>query len=107
MNKLSGDGSLRAYNAEKFIDARSLTVPPSGIICSRGRTAEEFEKQGTGTGLYLQMGTPSEVDHIPMAETDLAQTSWTEGACFYVMGECLVTRHFPMTDLMTEVRSFL
>lgn len=62
-------------------------VPPA-IICSRGRTPQEFSEQGTGSVLLIQNGLNPETDFIsaPLMETDVAQTGWVQGKCFYTMG---------------------
>lgn len=63
-------------------------VDPS-IICSTGRSASDFESQGTGTNLYIQNGTNAEKNSmmIPHKQTGMAGTMWTEGKCFYTMGK--------------------
>ena len=62
--------------------------PPSGKICTVGRTKEEFESQGTGTDLWVQIGsTPKNVVRMPKKQSDLAGTNWTEGKCFVTMGK--------------------
>lgn len=60
----------------------------SATICSTGRTAEEFESQGTGTMLSIQTGTTAaSLMRIPMDESDVTSTTqFVEGQCFYVMG---------------------
>uniref|UniRef100_T1IRJ5 Uncharacterized protein n=1 Tax=Strigamia maritima TaxID=126957 RepID=T1IRJ5_STRMM len=54
------------------------------IICSVGRTKEEFKHEAAGTNLYLKNGTHNIL--IPKHESDLANTNWTLGACFPSMG---------------------
>jgi len=64
-------------------------VDPS-IICAGGRTASDFNTQGTGTGLYLQRTeNPLDSERIPTDQTDLVQNhpEWTEGKCFWSMGK--------------------
>ncbi|XP_012944545.1 uncharacterized protein LOC101851613 [Aplysia californica] len=61
-------------------------VNPS-IICTKGRTKEEFSSQGTGSNLYLQRTEDPEASTlIPRQETGIAATKWTEGQCFASMG---------------------
>ncbi|KAL5022531.1 hypothetical protein ScPMuIL_001686 [Solemya velum] len=62
-------------------------VDPS-IICTTGRTQQEFNSDGTGTNLYIQTGTNPETDYmiIPRDEKDLDGTLWNKGGCFPVMG---------------------
>lgn len=59
------------------------------IICNGGRTASDYANQGTGTGLWIQNGTriPEDTIQIPMAEEDMGATKWTDGHCFYTMGQ--------------------
>lgn len=62
-------------------------VDPS-IICTKGRTAQEFNADGTGTNLYIQNSTsPEHSVLIPHKETDIRATKWVEGNCFYTMGK--------------------
>jgi len=62
-------------------------VDPS-IICTKGRTDDEFASQGTGTNLYLQKtAKPEDSTLIPHQETGMAGTKWTEGKCFVSMGK--------------------
>ncbi|XP_067657666.1 uncharacterized protein [Haliotis asinina] len=69
----------RWYITAYFTDPRD--------ICSRGRTSEMFESEGTGSGLYIQNGTrPSDSDKIPKLERNIGSTLWTKGHCFRTMG---------------------
>jgi len=62
-------------------------VDPS-IICTKGRTDDEFASQGTGTNLYLQKtAKPEDSTLIPHQEQGMAGTKWTEGKCFVTMGK--------------------
>jgi len=65
----------------------SYFVDPS-TIC-KGRTSEDLEKQGTGTGLWLQYGQDPIKDsiRIPTNEADIKETNWGSGKCFYTMGQ--------------------
>lgn len=74
-------------------DSYTLTVyfvDPS-IICTTGRSAADFTTQGTGTGLYIQVGpnplVSSGVFNVPMQESDAKMTKWGYGKCFYLMGQ--------------------
>ncbi|KAH3787345.1 uncharacterized protein LOC127842515 isoform X2 [Dreissena polymorpha] len=62
-------------------------VPPEKI-CSTGRNADEFLRQGTGVGLWIQNGKNPLTDSVRMPPTIEAarKSQWTEGACFYTMG---------------------
>jgi charged multivesicular body protein 7 len=62
-------------------------VDPS-TICTTGRTKDDLEKQGTGTGLWLQHGPNSLTDcvNIPLKEDDIKKTKWGNGKCFKTMG---------------------
>lgn len=56
-------------------------------ICSGGRSEDDFRKQGTGTGLYIQESEdPIAATLIPMELEDAKKDSdWTEGQCFKIM----------------------
>lgn len=62
-------------------------VDPS-IICGSGRSDDDFVKQGTGVGLWLQMGPNPVKDSvkIPSTEKEVQQTKWKLGHCFVTMG---------------------
>jgi charged multivesicular body protein 7 len=63
-------------------------VDPS-IICSTGRTADQFNADGTGTDLYIQNGTNPETMsiQIPTSEDDIKTTKWGSGKCLPTMGK--------------------
>jgi len=61
-------------------------VDPS-IICKGGRSASDFQSQGTGTGLYIQRtAVPEASEQIPRQEPGLMNSLWTKGKCFITMG---------------------
>lgn len=53
-----------------------------------GRTVEQFDSEGTGTGLWIQNGTDPEEDSVRMPETqdEANKSAWTQGSCFITMG---------------------
>lgn len=63
-----------------------LWIP--GIICSRGRSREQYLQDGTGTGLYLQNGSNPIEDsrEVPLYEKDVEGAGWVKGQCFTSMG---------------------
>ncbi|CAH1257656.1 Hypp1872 [Branchiostoma lanceolatum] len=63
-------------------------IQPSDI-CSDGRTEAEYQDEGTGTDLYIQTGPnpTSDIMTIPLQQSDLEGTEWTEGKCFWGMGK--------------------
>jgi len=63
-------------------------IDPS-TICGAGRTKEEYEKTGTGTGLWIQMGPNAITDSykVPENESDIKSSKWGSGKCFYSMGQ--------------------
>jgi len=65
----------------------AYTVNPSSI-CTVGRTADQYNAQGTGYGLWIQNSTNPEASiEIPLAETEAqAGGAWGHGHCFYTMG---------------------
>lgn len=74
------------FNEEVYY-ATVYFVDPS-IICNGGRTAEEFEVDGTGNIMAIQNGpTPSDYEVAPplMAEAE-ENTKWYKHLCFINMG---------------------
>jgi len=56
-------------------------------ICSTGRSQTQWDRDGTGDGLYIQNGTiPTQSMKIPATESEMTNTRWTKGKCFYSMG---------------------
>ncbi|XP_013408191.1 uncharacterized protein LOC106172134 [Lingula anatina] len=64
-------------------------VQDPSTICTTGRTAQQFQEEGTGTALHIQSGSNPRTDlmTIPMLQSDMAGTQWTEGQCFWGMGK--------------------
>jgi charged multivesicular body protein 7 len=62
-------------------------VDPS-IICTTGRTSDQYASQGTGDRLVIQNGTDAIKNQLPVPLTqDGADAStWTKGHCFWTMG---------------------
>ena len=58
-------------------------------ICSTGRSEQEFEDEGTGTGLIVQTGqTPSDLMIIPRDEEQLQEDNlYEQGHCVSTMGK--------------------
>jgi hypothetical protein len=80
-------------NKNYIDDGDYWTVPayfidPS-LICGAGRSKEEFEKTGTGTGLWVQMGPNAVTDsyHVPATEDEIKTSKWGAGRCFPAMGQ--------------------
>jgi len=63
-------------------------IDPS-LICGAGRSQEEFNKTGTGTGLWIQMGPNAVTDsyHVPSTENEIKTSKWGFGKCFWTMGQ--------------------
>ncbi|KAL8618127.1 hypothetical protein ACOMHN_034354 [Nucella lapillus] len=57
-------------------------------ICHGGRTEKEFQEGGTGSDLYIQMGSDpvNDVMKIPKLQSDVGKTAWSKGQCFPLMG---------------------
>lgn len=62
-------------------------VDPS-IVCTTGRSAADFQSEGTGTDLYLQNGPNPLTNYykVPTSESEIKATLWGSGKCFYEMG---------------------
>ncbi|CAH1257658.1 Hypp1874 [Branchiostoma lanceolatum] len=73
------DGDLYVITAYFIIPA---------TVCT-GRSEALFTLEGTGEGLYIQNGPNPESDYqiIPRDEADIGTTQWTQGECFYTMGQ--------------------
>jgi charged multivesicular body protein 7 len=63
-------------------------IDPS-LICGAGRSKEEFEKTGTGTGLWIQMGPNAVTDsyHVSAQESEIKGSKWGHGKCVPTMGQ--------------------
>lgn len=57
-------------------------------ICT-GRDEEAFDRDGTGTNMFIQNGTNPETQSllIPKSESDIKTTQWGNGKCFPLMGK--------------------
>lgn len=78
-NALQDDGlylTLTAY----FVDPT--------VICTTGRNAAMFAEEGTGSNLYIQNGNDplTQSLRVPREEKEVKGTIWTQGRCFYAMG---------------------
>jgi len=88
-------------------DSYSMTayfVNPS-IICTSGRTADDYAKDGTGNGLWLQNGPDPLADTfmVPELESDIKPTKWGSGKCFWTMGQHYwynVTQDMPCNEFI-------
>jgi len=74
-------------DGDKFL-LTAYFIDPS-VICTTGRSKAEFDRDGTGTNLYIQNGTVAEKDSIlvPFQEQNIQNTKWTKGKCFVSMGQ--------------------
>jgi len=79
-----GRGAAAFVNYNGYWTLTAMFVDPA-IVCGPGRTADQYNSQGTGDRLWLANGTNGFVQ-IPMQETDVANTQWTLGHCFVTMG---------------------
>jgi charged multivesicular body protein 7 len=83
-----------AYNLDVIsgVDAYVTTiyfVEPS-IICSTGRTQEEYDVDGTGNGLWFQNGADYSAENLVVAplteDAAVAEGRWYKHFCFLNMG---------------------
>uniref|UniRef100_A0A0B7AU65 Uncharacterized protein n=1 Tax=Arion vulgaris TaxID=1028688 RepID=A0A0B7AU65_9EUPU len=73
-------------DGDRWVITAYFTDPDA--ICRRGRSAEQFRVEGTGTNLYIQNGSsPTFSFKIPLDESGMAGTKWIEGKCFKAMGK--------------------
>jgi len=61
----------------------------TSLICNGGRTEDQWNEQGTGDRLWLQIGgTPDDLLPIPLTqERGAAEERWKEHYCFLGMGK--------------------
>jgi len=71
------------------------------IICNGGRSQEQFDSQGTGDRLVIQVGAEATADNLvalPLSKTEaLADPLWFDHFCFVGMGD-----HFFQFDYTPE-----
>nr|XP_042907952.1 uncharacterized protein LOC107440592 isoform X1 [Parasteatoda tepidariorum] len=77
----------KVLGEEEVYFLTSYFVDPN-IICNEGRTREQYDEQGVGTGLYLQNGSNpiQNTFEVPLYEKDMEDTHWVKGGCFRTMG---------------------
>jgi len=80
-NRFIEDGDFWTLTAY-FVDPKT--------ICATGRSQDQLAKEGTGTGLWLQIGVDPIANsvQVPSNEEDVKkpETNWTFGHCFWTMG---------------------
>ncbi|XP_064630529.1 uncharacterized protein LOC135489214 [Lineus longissimus] len=81
-------GKVFQFDPEKNLMVQTAYFVPPQTICSEGRTSEQYDKDGTGSNLYLQEGPDPVADStmIPREEKDIG-AKWTKGKCFFTMGQ--------------------
>jgi len=67
-----------------FYKLTAYFVDPS-IICRRGRSTHQFQRDGTGNDLFIQTGPNPEVDLMEIDARE-GRTDWHKGLCFPGMG---------------------
>ncbi|XP_074660042.1 uncharacterized protein LOC141912629 [Tubulanus polymorphus] len=72
--------------SDKYTQTFYFTHPDT--ICSTGRTRADYDRDGTGKTLFMQMGPNPSTDlkQIPYLQADMDKTQWTKGKCFISMG---------------------
>jgi len=80
------DGAVFIKEADGGYTLTVYFVDPSKIC--QGRSKEEYEAEGTGTGFYIQTGPNPEKDFIeaPKLEEDATKNNWVKGTCGPLMG---------------------
>jgi hypothetical protein len=77
---------LAELNGKKYYVITSYFVRPS-TICNTGRQISDLDDEGTGKGLWFQVGnTPSDLLSVPVKRDEAVQKGWTKNSCFYAMG---------------------
>jgi len=74
-------------NETDYYTLTAYFVDPNRIC--KGRSSAEFASEGTGTDIYIQVGTNPLTDYfqVPNNEADIKTTKWGFGKCFYMMGQ--------------------
>jgi len=83
-----------AYVLDEWLDkteayfTTAYFVDPA-VICDGGRTEEQWEEQGTGDRLLIQIGeTPDKLYNIPLTRTEMEKKpGWFDHFCFFGMGD--------------------
>ena len=80
---------MKLYSSEKVVKFTQWIFFHTAIICTAGRSEEEFKKSGTGDNLAIQNGTtPESYILVPHDEDQVTKTTkFIAGQCFYGMGE--------------------
>jgi charged multivesicular body protein 7 len=83
----TGIGKRQLVDDGDYYTSTAYFVEPS-TICGNGRSKEQLKQEGTGSGLWLQSGPDPIKDsvRVPTNETEVKQTSWKLGKCFWTMG---------------------
>jgi len=73
---------------EKDYFKQTVYFVDPAIVCTTGRSSDDFANQGTGTDLYIQNGPNATTDYfkVPMNEYEIKLTNWGFGKCFFEMG---------------------
>jgi len=96
---------LDYLGAEKGYFTTAYFVDPA-VICNKGRTEEDFARDGTGDRLLIQVGeSHNMLARIPDFEKEaLAQDGWYEHKCFPGMGKHVIGFNYqhdqPCEDVM-------
>jgi len=84
-----------AYQLDRLLDQKeayftTLYFVDPDLICAGGRSQEDWESQGTGDRLVMQVGdTPDKLQNIPITskKADMEVGVWYRHLCFPGMGE--------------------
>ncbi|GFO02762.1 hypothetical protein PoB_002926700 [Plakobranchus ocellatus] len=75
---------LDGQENNRYVITAYFTDPSK--ICTEGRTDEQFDEEGTGDNLWIQIGEdPSTLMAIPKQQADI-QPPWEMGGCVPTMG---------------------
>ncbi|KAK7110152.1 uncharacterized protein [Littorina saxatilis] len=80
-------GNIFQHDGDRYTLTAYFVDPTT--ICKYGRTEDEFNIYGTGTGLYIQNGSDplTQSIRIPSTQSEISETKWTKGWCFLFMGD--------------------
>lgn len=77
---------LANRNNTEYYVLTTYFINPS-VICNTGRNPSDIDDEGTGKGLWFQVGkNPRELLEVPVKRDEAIQKGWTKNSCFYAMG---------------------
>jgi len=79
----------KGFVEEKYYWTQTAYFVDPDTICTKGRTKADLDRDGTGTGLWIQTGPDPSKDLVtfPLSEKEIKNTKWgPKGKCLPTMG---------------------